>query len=189
MSRTSTAYPASRPNVVDYFFLFVGSSLSLYLMSLDPIAVQAKSTVENAFAREAVGLLPLPMRLTEGVVLMWPFFLVSQWLTGRSQGLTSGEWLWVLAWIGLALLTGLAAWEHYASQSIPEALKPLFQNYRPRHLWYLIVVPSMGVLALLFGLLGALGRGQTPWTHPFSLVLVIWPALPLGGILLLGDFK
>jgi hypothetical protein len=188
-SPTASAYPASRPNVVDYFFLFVGCSLSLYLMFLDPVHVKPKDTVgDNAFLRQVITLLPLPMRLTEGVVLMWPFFLVTQWLTGRSQGLTSAEWLWVVAWIGIAVLTGLAAWDRYAGQTIPEFLRPLLTANRPRHLWYLVVVPSMGVLALLFLLLGALSRGQTPWTHPFSVMLMIWPALPLAAILAFGEF-
>ena len=79
MSRAPTAaYPASRPNVVDYFFLLAGCSLSLYLLSLDPIWVRPKDAVgDNAFLREAVSLLPLPLRLTEGILLLGPFFLIS----------------------------------------------------------------------------------------------------------------
>jgi hypothetical protein len=64
-------------------------------------------------------LLPEAMRLPEGVLLLWPVFLALQRLRGRRQGLTFGEWLWVLAWLGTALLTGLSAWERWGEYSQP----------------------------------------------------------------------
>jgi hypothetical protein len=189
MSR-ATLPPASRPTFVDYFFLLVGCCLSLYLMELSPIVVKPKDSVSNPNVEELVRQLPKPLRLTEGIILMWPFFILSQWMMGRHQPLTTGEWLWVFAWFGIALLTAVGAWEKWAPDSIPEFLKPIITGrYRLRYLWYLIVVPSLAVLAALFLLLGLVSRETPPWSHPLSLMLVIWPALPLAGILTLGQFE
>jgi hypothetical protein len=190
MSRAYPLPPASRPTVFDYLVLLLGCCLSLYLMELSPINVRAQESITNANARELVHLLPKPMRLPEGIILMWPLFIIGQWMLGRAQPLTAGEWLWVFAWFGVALLTALGAWETYGRDSIPEFLQPiLLGRYRPRYLWYLIFVPSLAVLAALFLLTGFLSRTPPPWTHPLSLVLVAWPALPLAGILMFGQFE
>src|SRR5262249_13819981 len=122
------------------------------------------------------------MRLTEGIVLLWPLFLAMQSLRGRAQSLTAAEWLWVIAWLCVVLLTGLAAWKRWGT--LPEWLNEV--GDKPRTIYYTIVAPSMGALALLFTLGGLLSRAPSPWTHPFSLALVTWPVLPLAGILTLG---
>jgi hypothetical protein len=188
----SRAYlpPATRPTVVDYFFFLVGCCVSLYLMELSPITVRPQDSVGSPGMQELVRLLPRPMRLVEGVILMWPFFILGQWMMGRQHSLTSGEWLWVFAWFGIALLTAVGAWEKWGADSIPDFLRPIIVGrYRLRYLWYLIVVPSLAVLAALFLLTGLISREVPPWTHPLSLVLMAWPALPLAGILMMGQFE
>jgi hypothetical protein len=103
----------SRPTLVDYYLLLLGCGLSLYLTRLGPMPAAAEESRTDPGLREFVALLPEAMRLPEGVLLLWPVFLALQRLRGRRQGLTFGEWLWVLAWLGTALLTGLSAWERW----------------------------------------------------------------------------
>ena len=61
-------------------------------------------------------------------------------------------------------------------------------RYAVRRLWYLIFVPSMGLVALLLSLATAASRSVKPWTHTFALALVLWPALLMGAILALATF-
>src|SRR4051812_46822073 len=107
MSQHSTAIAPLRPTLLDYFLLLGGYSLSLFLLRLQPWAFKAKEGLAAPVA-DLVEQLADIMRLTEGVVLLWPLFLVLQKFRGRSQGLTAGEWLWVIAWLCIVLLTGLA---------------------------------------------------------------------------------
>ena len=85
-----------RPSLVDYFLILAGCSLSLFLIRLRPWTFEAKEGVAAPLA-DLVGNLGDIMRLTEGVVLLWPLFLATQSLRGRGQSLTAGEWLWVIA--------------------------------------------------------------------------------------------
>src|SRR3954469_15579497 len=114
MSYASTVYvPSSRPSLVDYFLLLLGCSLSLFLVrSLGRITVTPNDGLSEPLADLTAALGDL-MRMPEGIVLLWPVFLLFQKLRGRKQGLTAGEWLWVIAWLGVALLTGLSAWEKW----------------------------------------------------------------------------
>ncbi len=174
----------SRPTLVDYCLLFLGCGLSLYLVRIGPMPAAADDSRTDSGLREVVALLPEAMRLPEGVILLWPVFLMLQRVRGRAQGLTFGEWLWVLAWLGLALLSGLSAWERWG------ALPEFAQAYaaKPRMFWYIVVVPSMAALAAVLALGGLLRRVPAPWTHTCGLAMVIWPVAPLAGILLLGKF-
>ena len=180
IQQPNAAAPA-RPTVVDYLLVLAGYSLSLFLIRLKAWKFEGKEGLA-APVGDLVGQLGDIIRLTEGVVLLWPLFLALQSVRGRNQGLTAGEWLWVIAWLCVALLTGLAAWEHWGS--LPNWIRELDQ--RPRWIYYMIVAPSMGVLAILFTLAGLVSRGGTPWTHSFSLALVSWPVVPLAGILMLA---
>jgi hypothetical protein len=185
MSRAADKPPAPpaalRPTLVDYVFLLAGVSLSLYLMLLSPLAAEAGEGATTALAL-FVAFLPGPMRLSEGVILLWPFFLATQRLRGRKEGLTAAEWLWVLSWIGVAVLTLLGALD--TAGGLPEFL----QRYAavPRKLWYYIFAPSMAALAVVLGLAGLVRRGPPPWTHTFGLAVILWPVVPLAGILALG---
>lgn len=188
MSRATTPI-VSRPVLVDYLFILAGCALSLVLIYLSPqpIMVEASEKVTSAALRDFVTSLAQPLRLSDGVILLWPLFYISTAMVGRYSGLTSGEWLWIIAWICILLLTGLDAWERWGSSSLYSMLS--MENVkRIRYLWYLIFVPSLGGLALLFALISAFSKDPLPWTHTFSLALVSWPIFPLAGILSLGKF-
>jgi hypothetical protein len=184
MSRASPA-PAVplRPLVVDYLFLLVGASLSLYLVQLGPWRAEANSGLSPAL-HDLVAFLPAVIRLPEGILLMWPVFFGTQRLRRRAEGLTAIEWLWVISWVGVALLAGLTVWQ--AAGNLPDFLQS--HAGLPRKLWYLIFVPSMAVLALCIGLGGLVRRVPRPWTHALAFVLILWPIAPLAGVLALGKF-
>src|SRR5438046_3019639 len=103
--------PPARPPLAASLLLLPGCGVSLLLVPFTPLGAEPGPGVPEGPLREVVSLLPGPMRLPEGVILFWPFFFGLQRLRGRSEGLTSGEWLWVLSWFGVALLTGLGAWQ------------------------------------------------------------------------------
>ncbi len=167
MSRAPTVAAPPRPLLVDYVFLLVGGSLSLYLLRLSPLLVKPAHAGSSSFVREFVAFLPSAMRLPEGIVLMGPVFYLIQLVRRRAQGLTALEWLWLLNGLGVALLTGLAVWER--SGTLPDFARTYAST--PRHLWYLIFAPSMAALAVVLGILGVLRRGVSPWTHTLSLAL------------------
>jgi hypothetical protein len=183
MSKTLTISP-SRPTLVDYVFLMAGCSLSLYLPRLGSLGVELTTPLPSPLRYDLAALLPAVMRLPEGILLMAPVFCLSQLLRGRRDGLTAVEWLWVIAGLGVALLAGLAVWEH--SGTLPELLQPYASM--PRKLWYLIFVPSAAFLAAVLGVAGLVRRGPSPWTHSFGLVLLLWPAAPLAAVLSMGKF-
>jgi hypothetical protein len=174
----------SRPNLVDYFLLLIGFALSVYLTRVGPLPIQAKDFVADPRLRQIVPYLSDLMRLPEGVVLLWPFFLTLQRILGRKQGLTSIEWLWVLSWLGVAVLSGLTAWQN--SIGFADWLLP-YLSLVPR-LWYVILVPSMAALAVVLRVMSLFSRQPAPWTHSFGLALLVWPVLPLVGILTAANF-
>src|SRR5262245_35563500 len=141
MSRTTSPAPVSRPCFFDYLSLPAGVGLSLYWMQLAPIRAEPESASIDPRLASLIAFLPALMRLPEGVILLWPLFFATQW-PGRSQGLTLGEWLWLLAWVGAAMLAGLTTWEHLGG--LPELLRP--HAAKPRLLWYVVVMPAMGGL-------------------------------------------
>jgi hypothetical protein len=179
------AFPASlRPTLVDYIFLMGGICLSLYLMDIAPLRAEAAESEESPAARQVVEFLPRAMRLSEGVILLLPIFYATQQLRGRRQPLTGAEWLWVVSWVGVAVLSGVGI------SDLLGATPDMAQRWGStlRRLWYVVFVPSMGALALLLTLAGLLRRGPPPWTHSLGLTLVLWPLAPLAGILTLGRF-
>lgn len=196
--------PPPAPGLVDYFLILLGCALSFYLIRLGHplgdlgaappkagvryighLKVEPGPQAENSPALRYL-LLTLPdlLRLPEGIILLWPIFHVLQRLGGRKQGLTSGEWLWVFAWLGTALLTALAAWAHWGG--LPGSFAA--QASWPPVIWYVVLLPSMSLIAVLVMLFGLLGRWQLPWTHSLGLVLIIWPVVPLALILALGRY-
>jgi hypothetical protein len=180
-------YAPPRPTIFDYLFILFGFSLSLYLVRIDPLPAKAADWVQNPYRESFVPLLPDLMRLPEGAILMWPVFLLLQRLRWRKKGLTSVEWLWILSWLGVAFLAGLAVWN--ASQGIPDNLKaPDAVRLAAPRLWYLIFVPTMAALGVLLWFFSLFAREPAPWTHSFGLALLLWPLLPLAGVLTLGEF-
>ena len=175
----------SRPTLVDYFLLVLGFALSTYLTRVGPLPVEAREIVADPRLQTAVTYLPDVMRLPEGVLLLGPLFLITQFVMGRRQGLTSIEWLWVLSWLGVVVLSGLTAWRNVIP--FPDAVLPYIALV-PR-LWYVLLVPSMAALAVVLRLLGLFSRRPAPWTYSFGLVLLVWPVLPLAGILAVARFQ
>jgi hypothetical protein len=173
----------SRPSFLDYLFLLGGVGLSLYLMQLAPIRAEADPAVSDPRLASVIAFLPELMRIPEGVVLLWPLFFATQW-PGRSRGLTLGEWLWLFAWVGFALLTALTALHHLGG--MPDFMLP--HAAKPRLLWYMIAMPAMGGLALVF-LVVSMFKPAPPWTHNLGLALVLWPAVPALAILAFGRFS
>src|SRR5262249_32839181 len=98
----------SRPTLVDFLLIVSGVGLSLVLCQAEGLKVTPAPHAPPVAATHLVPILPLLVRLPEGVILLWPVFLVSQFVLGRRQGLTSGEWLWVIAWLSDVLLTSLS---------------------------------------------------------------------------------
>lgn len=171
----------TRPYLFDYWFLLAGFGLSLYLMDLNPMTVEPLDALSNPVWRAWVMFLPRLMRLPEGVVLFFPIFFLPQFVLGRRQEITSGEWLWILTWLGTAALTCLAVFRHVVG--FPEWLDPY--TYTVRWIWHLGFGMAMALLALLLIGYGLIRRRPMPWTHGLGLVLVLWPILPLIGILAL----
>ncbi len=180
-SKTPVSSSPSRPALVDYLFLLAGVSLSLYLMQLGLLGAATGDSASTS-TPGLLAWLPGAMRVAEGVILLWPVFYVTQRLRGRKEGLTAAEWLWVISWIGIAVLTVVAALE--ANDALADSVKKYAAA--PRKLWYYIFAPVMAGLAVLLGLGGLLRRGQAPWTHTFGIALILWPVVPLAGILALG---
>jgi hypothetical protein len=170
--------PPLRPSVVDYLFLLVGASLSLYLIELGVLTAEGGETSTPAFLH----FLPHAMRIPEGILLLWPLFYVTQRLRGRKEGLTAVEWLWIIGWIGIAVLTLLAALQ--TTGNLPESMQKYAAT--PRRLWYYVFAPVLAGLAVLLGMGGLLRRGPSPWTHTFGIALLLWPVGPLAVVLALG---
>src|SRR5262249_45706156 len=111
--------------------------------------------------------------------LLWPVFYTVQKMVGRPQALSAGEWLWGVTWLGTLLLAIWVIWVHFG--------KPDFANdleYSPQSIWTIILTPTLAGFGLVIGLTSLIARWRQPWTHTFGLVLVIWPVIPLAGLLL-----
>jgi len=186
MSQTSATLVPSRPHLLDYLLILAGCSLSLVLIRLAPIQVRPNDSVTSSMIRDLVNTQGQILCLSDGIVLLWPFFFLSSRLTTRFPGLTAGEWLWILAWLGVALLTTLLLWKGWANSYMPAFL--LDNTEKIRIIWYLIFVPTLGALALIFAVAGMMANRNQPWTHTLSLALVLWPVAPLALILSLGKF-
>jgi hypothetical protein len=184
MSQKASPYLPSappRPYLLDYLLLLVGFSLSLYLMDLSPLAVEPADQVAQPALRAWVVFLPRLMRLPEGVILFFPVFFVLQKILLRRQAITSGEWLWMIAWLGTAGLTCIAAFRQLVG--LPDWLDSLWTVVR--WVWYFGFGAALAATALLLALYGVVRRAPMPWTHTLSLALMLWPIPPLVGILLL----
>jgi hypothetical protein len=132
-----------------------------------------------------VRIIPHLLLLPLGIILFWPVFFATQKLFGRQQGMTVGEWLWGLAWLATLLLSGWIAWKTLGT--LPE-----FLSGRGFHkgvvVGYSIFVLATAVIAAIVVLVDLAARWQQPWTHQLSLVLMIWPVVPLAAVWL-GNIK
>jgi hypothetical protein len=181
MSRAPVnAAPVSRPMALDYFLILVGCSLSLFLQQISHPNPQPKRETPAWVQQYVLPILPTLMSLPVGIILLWPLFYATQRLRGRPAALSAGEWLWGVAWLAAVLLTAFILW--LSSGEPPEFLK--HGDYRPQHIWTIILVPTLAGIAVLIGLISLLARWQQPWTHTFGLVLLFWPVIPLAGLIL-----
>lgn len=170
--------PLPRANALDFFLVLLGFALSQFLATLPAVSWDLGPAAPMRVVPRLLMTLPTLLRLPEGVVLLWPVFLTLQRIRGRTEGLTVGEWLWVFAWLGTAVMVLLGLWKDVGF--IPERLAPYAAW--PTVVWYALVVPSMALVALLLLLIGLASERERPWTHAFGLVLLLWPAVPLGAM-------
>jgi hypothetical protein len=181
--------PVSRPTGADYFLLLTGFALTLFFTRLPVLTVAPNGDVTEPHARAFVELLPVLLRLTEGVVLLWPAFFSTQRLRGRKEPPTAAESLWIVSWLGVAVVNGVAVVDRYVP--LPGFAEP----YRaavgswPAFIWYAACVPVVAALAALVGVAGLVRRKPTPWTDGLAVALCLWPVLPLLAALALGTLK
>src|SRR5205823_1967282 len=155
----------------DYFLLLTGLALKLFFTRLPVLTVQPNADLTDPHARAFVELLPRLLRLTEGVVLLWPAFFSTQRLRGRKEPPTAAEGLWIVSWVGVAVLNGVAVVDRYVP--LPEFAEPyrLAVGSWPAFVWYAACVPVVATLAVLAGVFGLLRRKPTPWTHGLALAV------------------
>jgi hypothetical protein len=173
----------SRPCFLDYFLILVGSGLSLWLAELSGLHAGTTSEIPDRFLAPLLRLFPHLLFLSLGILLWWPVFFTTQKIFGRQQALTVGEWLWGLAWLGALFLTAWIVWKGLGTApgflGTPDFQKGVIVGY-------IIFTLSMAVIAFLVLVINLFGRWPQPWTHHFSLALMIWPVLPLSMLWLLG---
>jgi hypothetical protein len=174
--------PVSRPTLVDYLLIFLGMCLSIVAGRYSGLHVEPHPDGPPFVTAHLLPWLPTFLLLPLGVLLLWPMFYGTQWLLGRKQPLTWGEWLWGISWVGHLLLIGWVVWATLGEP--PAFLNP--EQHRPPVVWVVLVVPALALIALVLAVVGLIGARRQPWTHAFGLALALWPALPLAGILLWG---
>lgn len=170
----------SRPRFLDYFLMFCGVGLSLWLAELSGFQAQPTASTPPEIPLTALKLLPLLLFLPLGVVLFWPVFYTTQRIFGRPLSLTAGEWLWGVSWLITVALTTWIVWQGMGTP--PEALQPAAaKGYA--FVGYAVASMSLAAIAVLLFLVDLIGRWTQPWTHQLSLVLALWPVLPLIALL------
>jgi hypothetical protein len=181
--------PALRPTRLDYFLILLGVALSLALAELSGYQARIPHNAPEWVPDIVCRLLPTFLFLPLGVVLFWPVFYITQRVLGRPQALTLGEWLWGVAWLGAVSLvvwiTCLALASATEGVFTPEVRNAAFSAEVKAAVFtgYAIGALTLAAVALLLNVLDLVGRKRKPWTHAFGLVLMLWPALPLAGLL------
>jgi hypothetical protein len=182
VARPLTPTPAPpRPGWFDYLLILAGAALSLLLTDLSGYRALPTADTPAALAGVALRSVPHLLFLPLGLILLWPLFYMTQRMRGRAEGLTAAEWLWGVAWLGAVALAAWICWQHWGTP--PEFLAPAsFKG--PAYVGYAVAMLALGAVGLLLGLADLVGRWPRPWTHPFCLALVMWPALPLAVVFL-----
>jgi hypothetical protein len=172
----------SRPTLVDYLLMLAGAALSVFAAPFSGLHAEPQPEVPSFVVTRVLPLLPTLLLLPVGVLMLWPLFYATQWVLGRKQVLTWGEWLWGVSWLGYLVLIGWVAWATLGEP--PPLLNP--EQYPPPVVWVVLVVPALALISLVLVAGDLIGRWRQPWTHTLGLALALWPALPLGGILFWG---
>src|SRR5947209_15815847 len=126
----------SRPTLVDFLLLLAGVSLSAFAAPYSGLRVEPQPDVPPFVPPQLLQALPTFLLLPLGPLLLWPLFYGTQWVLGRRQPLTWGEWLWGISWLGHLLLIGWVAWATLGEP--PAFLNP--EPYRPPVGWVVLVV-------------------------------------------------
>jgi hypothetical protein len=180
--QASPPLAVSRPRLFDYGLIWVGVGVSAVLAELS--GLRARSPTPPGPGLEAcLRAVPFLLLLPVGVILCWPLFYLSQWVLGRRHGLSAGEWLLGLAWLGAL---GFSFWiVGRGASSLPE---PLTSDAAKQTVvfGYILTMLSLGALAVVVALIGMIGRWPQPWTHTLSITLLVWPAAPLLVVWLMG---
>ncbi len=179
VSAPRAAPAAPPPTRLDFFLIFLGVALSLYLVEL---AGYQTAKLEHAPAEvpaEVLKVLPTLPFLPLGVQLFWPVFYTGQRLRGRPATLSPAEWLWGVAWLASLALVVWVVW-----QTFPDAPKEVREDARqPVLVGYAVALLALAAVALLLNVLDLFQRDRRPWTHGCGLALLIWPALPFLALL------
>jgi hypothetical protein len=182
---TTTPSPSHRPTLFDFCCILLGFTFSLILSGWSGLRASATPATPDAVATHLLPFLPALLFLPVGVLLFWPLFYLTQWLRGRGEPLSSGEWLWGVAWLGVLPLTAWVAWQNFGT--LPEAV----ESSTLKHgifVGYAVGTLALAVMALIVTLVGLVARWRPPWTHSCCLALLMWPVLPLAA-LFLWDIK
>ncbi|HYV34617.1 MAG TPA: hypothetical protein VE988_02870 [Gemmataceae bacterium] len=175
--------PAFRPTWFDFLFILAGVSISLLLAQWSAFTPRDTDATPAWVKDHVLPFLPTLLFLPVGILLFWPLFFLTQWLRGRTDAMSSGEWLWGVAWLAVLPWTCWVVWQRW--DTLPETLQPEHSK-RWIFLGYAVGVLALGSLAAILTLLGVFGRWRQPWTHSFCLVLLIWPAIWLACCLAWG---
>jgi hypothetical protein len=176
--RNAASAPAldaiSRPRFLDYFLILLGSGLSMLLAEMS--GLRAGSESPGRFLASLLHIFPHLLFLPLGILLWWPVFFTTQKIFGRKQALTVAEWLWGLSWLVALFLTAWMLWKGLGTApgflGTHDFQKGVVEGY-------IIFAVSMAVISLIVLVIGLFGRWPQPWTHYFSLALMIWPVVPL----------
>jgi uncharacterized integral membrane protein len=158
-----------KPNGFDFFVLLLGGSVSLLLLQFD----YPQITPRPGTPTWILVWLKSSMRFSEGIVLTWIILFPTQRLLGRTQPITSVEWLWIVTWLCVVVYNTFHMLLIPNPSLIPGDMTPL--KFWTTFSWYVIVVPSIAALALLLAVIGAVQRTPKPWTHTFGAALLVWP--------------
>ena len=174
VSLTEAVQPVSRPRFLDYFLILLGSGLSLVLAELS--GLRASAEPPGRLMHALLHIFPHLLFLPLGILLWWPLFFTTQKIFGRKQPLTIGEWLWGLAWLVALFLTVWILWKGLGTAPGFLGTADFQKNVI---VGYIIFAVSLAVIAVIVLVIGLFGRWPQPWTHHFSLALMIWPVAPL----------
>jgi hypothetical protein len=195
--------PGIRPTTWDLFLVMAGCAFSYYLLAISHSPTENTSVPPLPLVRhfghmriEPGGAARLPivkslvlslpdlMRLHEGILLLFPLLYLTQTLMARPLGFTTCEWMWIFAWMGTVLITGMGAWQQFGDLT---GLPYKVCNWAVV-IWYMVFVPAIALITVGCWLYSAVQRKPYPWTHNFAVVLLAWPVPWLIALMVLGKF-
>lgn len=175
-SPPGTPIVPSRPRFLDFFLILLGSGLSLLLAELSGLRAGTASESPGRFLAAILHIFPHLLFLPLGILLWWPVFFFTQKVFGRKQPLTVAEWLFGLSWLVALFLTTWMLWKGLGTAP---GFLGTHDFQKGVVVGYIIFAVSLAVISLIVLVIGLFARGPQPWTHLFSLALMIWPVVPL----------